>query len=200
MFARLALCKIFERIGARSCDTALRVEFSDGSVYQNGPDQQRREVSVTFRSRWAEWRVLLFFYEGLFEGFIGGDVDLAGDQPIATLAKLGHSARLDSDKSWTRLAQNPLIWLREWTQEWRQDGGGHAQAVLNADFHYALPPALFEAMLGGTLGYSEGLWTPETKTLDQAKFNGYEYICRKLRLGLHGDLHGEEIRRRRHRL
>jgi cyclopropane-fatty-acyl-phospholipid synthase len=46
----------------------------------------------------------------------------------------------------------------------------------------SLPPALFEHMLGGTVGYSEGLWSPGTMTLDQAKFNLYEYICRKLRL------------------
>ena len=37
-------------------------------------------------------------------------------------------------------------------------------------------------MLGETVGYSEGLWTPDTRTLNQAKFNNYEYICRKLRL------------------
>jgi cyclopropane-fatty-acyl-phospholipid synthase len=32
------------------------------------------------------------------------------------------------------------------------------------------------------MGYSEGIWTDETKTLDQAKVNNYEEICRKLRL------------------
>ena len=182
MIARLALRKIFERVGAQSRDTALRVEFSDGSVYRDAPDQPRRDVSVTFRSRRAEWRTLLFFYEGLFESYVSGEVDLEGDQPVATLAKLGHSADRASARSWTRRLPNPLSEIRLWAQEWRQDGSGRAQAVRNADFHYALPPALFEAMLGGTVGYSEGLWTPETKTLDQAKFNTYEYVCRKLRL------------------
>jgi cyclopropane fatty-acyl-phospholipid synthase-like methyltransferase len=37
-------------------------------------------------------------------------------------------------------------------------------------------------MLGETVGYSEGLWRPGTKTLNQAKFNNYEYVCQKLRL------------------
>jgi cyclopropane-fatty-acyl-phospholipid synthase len=37
-------------------------------------------------------------------------------------------------------------------------------------------------MLGKTVGYSEGLWVAGAKTLDQAKFNSYEYIARKLRL------------------
>jgi cyclopropane-fatty-acyl-phospholipid synthase len=78
--------------------------------------------------------------------------------------------------------RNPLIDARLLLQEWWQDGSGRGQAIRNADFHYSLPAALFEAMLGGTVGYSEGLWTPETETLDQAKFNGYEYVCRKLHL------------------
>jgi cyclopropane-fatty-acyl-phospholipid synthase len=178
MIARLLLRKIFERVGAVSQGTALCVEFSDGSVYRNCPGEQRSDVSVRFRSCRAEWHTLLFFYEGLFESYISGDVDLEGKQPVATLARLGHSAGLASAKSWTRMLQN----ARLRAQEWRQDGGSRAQAIRNADFHYSLPPALFEAMLGDTVGYSEGLWTAETKTLNQAKFNNYEYVCRKLRL------------------
>jgi cyclopropane-fatty-acyl-phospholipid synthase len=182
MIARLILRKIFERVGGESRGTTLRVEFSDGSVYQNCPRNQQSDVSVTFRTRRAEWRTLLFFYEGLFESFISGDVDLEGEQPIATLARLGHSAGFDSDKSWMRVLRNPLTGIRGWAQEWRQDGGGREQSIRNAEFHYSLHPALFESMLGDTVGYSEGLWASDTKTLNQAKFNNYEYICRKLRL------------------
>lgn len=39
-----------------------------------------------------------------------------------------------------------------------------------------------EFVLGETMGYSEGCWVEGTKTLDQAKYNNYEYVCRKLRL------------------
>ena len=179
MIARSLLRKIMERIGAQSGDTVLRVEFSDGSVYRNCPREEQSNVSIKFRTPRAEWHTLLFFYEGLFECFIEGDVDLEGDEPVATLARLGHAA---SAKSPTPIVQNPLNKLRLWAQEWRQGGSGRAQASRNADFHYSLPFALFEAMLGDTLGYSEALWTAETKTLNQAKFNNYEYICRKLRL------------------
>jgi cyclopropane-fatty-acyl-phospholipid synthase len=182
MIAGSLLRQIFERVAAGSQTTALRVAFADGTVYQNGERQGRHDVLVRFRTRRAEWYTLLFFYEGLFESYISGEVELEGDQPIAALAALGHESGFASAKSWTRFLQNPLIDARLLWQEWRQDGGGRAQAVRNADFHYSLPPALFEAMLGGTVGYSEGLWTPGTKTLDQAKFNGYDYVCRKLRL------------------
>ncbi|MDQ0392663.1 SAM-dependent methyltransferase [Labrys monachus] len=182
MIARSLLRKIFEEVGGQSKDTALDVEFADGSVCRTTPSRKQNEVSVRFRNRRGEWHTLLFFYEGLFESFVSGDVDLEGDQPIATLARLGHASALASPRSWARMLRNPLIEMRQQAQEWRQNGDDHAQAARNADFHYALPPVLFEAMLGHTVGYSEGLWTPETKTLDQAKFNNYEYICRKLRL------------------
>ena len=182
MLARWALRNIFERVGSKSQDTALRVQFSDGSLFQAGPSERRREVLVRFRSRRAEWYTLLFLYEGLFERFVSGDVDLEGEQPIATLARLGHSAGLASGKSWFRRLRNPLNEVRQRAQELRQDGSGRAQAVRNANFHYSLNPALFEVMLGDTVGYSEGLWTPDTRTLNQAKFNNYEYICQKLRL------------------
>ncbi len=182
MITRPILRKIFEHFGAQSHDTALSVEFSNGSVYQNRPREQQGRMFVRFRNRRAEWRTLLFFYEGLFESFVNGDVDLEGEQPVATLARLGHGMGFASAQSWRRMLRNPLSEIRQWAQEWRQNGSDHKQAVHNADFHYALPPALFEAMLGDTVGYSEGLWTAETETLNQAKFNNYEYVCQKLRL------------------
>jgi len=177
VIARWALRKIFEHVGARSQETALCIEFSDGSICQTYPSEKRSEVLIRFKTSRAQWYSLLFIYEGLFESFVSGDVDLEGEQPIATLARLGHSAGLTSGKSWFRLLRNPLNELRQRAQESWQDGSGRAQDVRNADFHYSLNPALFEAMLGETVGYSEGLWT-----LNQAKFNNYEYVCRKLRL------------------
>jgi cyclopropane-fatty-acyl-phospholipid synthase len=183
VIARLALRKIFERIGSKSNDTALRVEFADGSVCETYPIEQQREVLIRFRTRRAERQTLLFFYEGLFESFINGEVDLEGEQPIATLARMGHSAgRALPANSWFRILRNPLTEIRQRAQEWRQSGAGREQSIRNAEFHYSLPPALFQAILGDTMGYSEGLWTPETTTLNQAKFNNYEYICRKLQL------------------
>ena len=92
MIARWALRKIFERIGSKSNDTALRIEFSDGSVLRTHPTNTRSEVLVRFRTRRAEWHALLFLHEGLFEGFVSGDVDLEGEQPIATLARLWGTA------------------------------------------------------------------------------------------------------------
>ena len=182
MIARFALRKIFERIAGGQRGTALRVEFSDGSVYQSDPGTERSDVLVRFRTARAERRTLLFFYEGLFESFIDGDVDLEGEQPIAALARLGHNTGIVPGRLWADMLRNPLNAVRQLAQEWRHDGSDRARSIRNADFHYSLPPALFEHMLGDTVGYSEGLWTDETKTLSQAKFNNYEEVCRKLRL------------------
>jgi cyclopropane-fatty-acyl-phospholipid synthase len=175
MIARAALRKIFKRLGAGADAAALRVEFSDGSVYQTTPGKKQSELFVRFRTRRAEWYTLVFFYEGLFESFVNGDVDLEGDQPINILSRMGHSIGLGAPR-------NPLNWIRQWIQERRQDSGNREQAIRNAEFHYSLHPALFEYMLGDTVGYSEGLWTPETTSISQAKVYLYEIVCRKLRL------------------
>ena len=181
MIARLALRRIFMHIGSNSSDTALRVEFADGSVCQTYPSKKRGEVLIRFRTPRAELHTFLFFYEGLFDSFVTGDVDFEGEQPIATLARLGYSTGQNS-APWLRSLKNPLIEIHKRVQEWRQSGASRKQAICNAEFHYGLPSALFKAMLGETMGYSEGLWTPETTMLNQAKQNLYEYICRKLQL------------------
>jgi len=181
MIARLALRRIFHNVSKKGDGPALSVIFADGSAYKNRPGEKHR-VLIRFKTRRAEWYAFLFFFEGLFESYIDGQVDLEGDQPIITLARMGHGIDLVPAAFWENLLRNPLNALRQAVQEWRQNNTNRAQAVCNAEFHYSLHPALFEHMLGETVGYSEGLWTADTKTLTQAKFNNYEYICWKLRL------------------
>jgi cyclopropane-fatty-acyl-phospholipid synthase len=181
MIPRIVLRKIFERFIKQLHGPALRIEFSDGSVLQSRADKAA-DVTVRFRNGRGEWRSLIFFYEGLFESYVNGDVDLEGDRPITTIARMGHEVSLAQASYWRRMLLNPLNAVRQWAQERRQHNGDRRQAIENADFHYGMHPALFEHMLGETVGYSEGLWTPETKTLNQAKYNNYEYVCRKLRL------------------
>jgi cyclopropane-fatty-acyl-phospholipid synthase len=181
MIARLALRRLFRTIGQGRHGTTMRVEFADGSVYQNHSGATH-DVLIRFRTRWAEWYTFVFFYEGLFESYIDQQVDLEGAQPITALTRMAHMIELVPVAFWQHLLRNPLNAIRQWGQELRQNNSEREQSIRNAEFHYSLHPALFEHMLGDTVGYSEGLWTPDTKTLNQAKFNNYEYICRKLRL------------------
>jgi cyclopropane-fatty-acyl-phospholipid synthase len=77
---------------------------------------------------------------------------------------------------------NPFVRIRQIARELRQNNRNFAKAKANADYHYGIDARFFEYMLGSTVGYSEGYWTEGTVNLDQAKFNNYEYVCRKLRL------------------
>lgn len=181
MIAQLVLRRIFQSVSQQGDGPAITVIFADGSVFKNRPADPPR-VLVRFKSRWAEWRTVLFFFEGLFESYIDGEVELEGDQPIMTLAKMGHGIQLSPAAFWQNMRRNPLNGIRQIAQEWRQNNVNRSQAIRNAEFHYAFPPAFFEYMLGETLGYSEGLWTTDTNTLAQASYNNYEYICWKLRL------------------
>lgn len=181
VIARIVLRRIFRGIGEGQHGKTLRVEFSDGSVYQNYSGKKRSDALIRFNSLWAEWYTLIFFYQGLFESYVNEQVDLEGDRPITALALMGRNSGFASGRLRERLG-NPLIGLRQLVQEWRQSNSNRERAIRNAEYHYSLHPALFEHMLGETVGYSEGLWAPDTKTLTQAKYNNYEYICRKLRL------------------
>jgi len=181
MIPRFALRKIFDWVSAHYEVPPVAVVFADGSTYQNRPGETS-QVGVTFKTPWAEWYTLLFFYEGLFESYVDGQVELAGEHPITTLAKMGHTINLAPVSFTGHLLRNPFTAIRKKLQEWGQNNTDRDRSIGNAEFHYALHPTLFQHMLGETVGYSEGLWTGDTRTLNQAKYNSYEYICRKLRL------------------
>ena len=182
MLSRLLLRHIFAFFGKRT-EKKFRVTFTRGPGYSNF-STGAADIHILFKNRRAEWRSLLFFYHGLIESYIEGDVDIIAEKPLQTLADMGRSVLADKqgDSQKTLVLFNPIARARMLFQEWRQDNFTHAQAKKNAEFHYGLDPRFFELMLERTVGYSEGYWTENTKTLDQAKVNNYEYICRKLRL------------------
>lgn len=110
---------------------------------------------------------------------------MTGEYPVTTLFEMANHAMIARGKKASpiyRYAANLLLVPRKMLQEWVQGNTTSAVATKNAEFHYGAHPKLFELMLGDTVGYSEGYWTEDTHTLDQAKHNNYEYICRKLRL------------------
>jgi cyclopropane-fatty-acyl-phospholipid synthase len=182
MIARALLRKAFETLGRAPHGKTLRVEFADGSAYQNHTGNRPSDALIRFKSARAERYSLLYLYHGLFESYVNEWVDFEGEQPVGALSAMGHCLERQASGFQQYVFRNPLMIVRQRLQEWRQNNVDREQSIKNADFHYALHPALFEHMLGETVGYSEGIWTPETRTLNQAKFNNYEYVCRKLRL------------------
>lgn len=152
----------------------LKVVFADGSTHRTSragdPD-----ITIIFRKRSAEWRMVLGGVFEFLEAYFDGDVDIVGEHGLRRLINLGYR------KPFGRF-EHPLTLARRRWLEWRQNNRDRAQAKRNATFHYGLPMAFFHLVLGDTYGYSEGLWRDDTRSLDQAQHDNFDLICRKLRL------------------
>ena len=159
---------------AQGQNVHLKVVFSDKSIYHStrlgDPD-----VTIIFRHRSAEWRMVLGGVFEFLESYFDGDVDIVGDQGLRRLINLGFQ------KPFGRF-EHPLTFVKRRLLEWRQNNKDVAQAKRNATYHYGLPTEFFHLVLGDTYGYSEGLWKEDTRTLDEAQHNNFDLICRKLQL------------------
>jgi cyclopropane-fatty-acyl-phospholipid synthase len=122
----------------------------------------------------------VYFFDGFIEEFVEGNVDIDGNLAFAKFIRMAHATM--ARQVAVRRPVNPLMYVRMLAQEARQSSRRIEQATKNAEFHYAHDPKFFEYMLGETVSYSEGLWLGGTSTLNQANYNLYEYVCRKLRL------------------
>ena len=152
----------------------LKVVFSDNTPYHStltgDPD-----VTIVFRNRAAEWRMVLGGMFEFLESYFDGDVDIVGEQGLRRLVNLGLR------KPFGRI-EHPLTFVKRRWLEWRQNNRDVAQAKRNAAFHYGMPTEFFGLVLGGTYGYTEGYWKEDTRTLDEAQHNNFDLICHKLRL------------------
>jgi cyclopropane-fatty-acyl-phospholipid synthase len=152
----------------------LHVVFADGSAYHS-TRQGAPDVTIVFRKRSAEWRMVLGGVFEFLESYFSGDVDIVGEQGLRTLVRLGYQ------KPFGRL-EHPLTLAKRRFLEWGQNNRDFAQARRNAEYHYGLPTEFFHLLLGETYGYSEGFWTNTARTLDEAQHENFDLICRKLRL------------------
>ena len=185
MIARSGLAAIFRYLTSRSSRYRVRIVWADGERLDCFAQPATPDIEIRFRSRAAERRAFFNFYQGLFEGYVEGEVDLLGERPIVKLARMGHDvlgARYAKGSLQALLLKNPLVRVRQILQEIRQNNASLRRARENAIYHYGLAPEFFAFLLGETVGYSEGYWPAGTNSLDQAKVQNYEYICRKLRL------------------
>jgi cyclopropane-fatty-acyl-phospholipid synthase len=153
----------------------LKVVFSDGSTHHTArmgdPD-----IAIIFRNRRAEWRMAFGGVFEFLESYFEGDVDIVGEHGLRRLIRLGYRKPFGRfEHPWTRLKRCIL--------EWRQNNRNPARAKRNAAFHYGLPADFFHLVLGDTYGYSEGYWSEDTRSLDEAQHENFDRICRKLGLG-----------------
>ncbi|WP_417068525.1 class I SAM-dependent methyltransferase [Niveibacterium terrae] len=152
----------------------LRVVFADGSEHHTTAIGEP-DVTIVFRRRAAEWRMILGGMFEFLEAYFRGDIDIQGEQGLRKLVNLGYQ------KPYGRF-EHPLTWVKRRLLEWRQNNADVAQAKRNASFHYGLPTEFFHLVLGNTYGYTEGFWKAETTYLDEAQHNNFERICQRLQL------------------
>ena len=177
---------IFAWVGKTS-EHKFKIVFSNGAVFETGAHGASvpPAVTIVFKKWWVQWWSIIFFYEGFLEMYVEGHIDILGDGALNKMAYTAYSAfraaRENGGGSRLRMG-NPFLMVRKWWQEKIQNNTNRERSMRNADFHYSNNPFLFETILGETVGYSEGYWTPDTQNINQAKHNNYEYICRKLRL------------------
>jgi len=159
------------RLGA-STDICFRVVFADGTAWQTRATAPA--FTLTFRSRRAEQRVVLFGHVGLFEGYFDGDVDIDGDMALAFRA--GLESRYDT-------VPNALVrWRNRW-HEWRHSNRSLAQAKVNARFHYGHPKPFYALWLDQpSMLYTCAYWPEGTTTLEEAQRNKMDHVCRKVQL------------------
>jgi cyclopropane-fatty-acyl-phospholipid synthase len=170
-----ALIRRIVRAVARGQKYQLKVVFSDATAYHSSHPGEP-DVTITFRTRRAEWRMVLGGMFEFLESYFEGDVDIEGEDGLRRLVGLGYH------NPFGRI-EHPYTWVKRRFVEWRQNNRSFARAKRNAAFHYGLPTEFFRLVLGETLGYTEGYWDQGTRTLDEAQRNNFERVCRKLELG-----------------
>jgi cyclopropane-fatty-acyl-phospholipid synthase len=152
----------------------LKVVFSDHSTYDSTRGRDP-DVTIIFRRRSAEWRMVLGGMFEFLEAHFDGDIDIVGEQGLRRLVNLGYR------KPYGRF-EHPVTFVKRRLLEWRQNNKNVAQAKRNAISHYGLPTEFFRLVLGDTYGYTEGLWKEDTHSLDEAQHNNFDLICQKLRM------------------
>lgn len=181
---RSLLAHIFlSRIRAVSSETPLvfSIVFPDGSEGQNREGDAKLRIIV---KHWASFVRLGFLgIHGFVVDYIRGHIDIEGD-----LRYLGYlSSKKPSAKNLEyiireRSPEKPLVRLLNWWHMLTHRAGSRRQARYNAEFHYGLHPDFYLHYLGPTRAYSTGFWYEDTRDLDEAQYNKWDMILRKLRL------------------
>ena len=150
----------------------FRVRFADGSSWQNQSGEPL--VTLHFKTRRAQWKMLAFGHIGLFEAYFDGMVDIEGD--LGKAIRIGFESGINSKPG-------PLVWLRNQWHELRYSNRTIAQAKTNARFHYAHGTDFYGYWLDRELMmYTCGYWKEGTRTIEEAQRNKVEHVCRKVRL------------------
>jgi cyclopropane-fatty-acyl-phospholipid synthase len=168
------LRNVLASFGART-DVPFRVEFADGSAYQNHPQRQPL-FTLRFKTTRAQWNTAVFGHIGLLESYFAQEIDVDGSLPAAF--------RMASDSGFDGgTLRNPLIGMRNRWHEFRFSNRTIEQAKANARFHYGLGADFYRLWLDEPLMmYTCAYWKEGTREVAEAQRNKVEHVCRKVRL------------------
>jgi cyclopropane-fatty-acyl-phospholipid synthase len=150
----------------------MRVVFADGTSFQ--PVAGEPEVTMLFKSNWAEWKTLLLDYIGFCECYRAGEIDIEGTDALRKLVRMNYGVPANLK------VQNPVTWFFEKMQAWFLDNKNRSVEIDNLYRHYNLPAEFFHYMTGELYGYTEGYYETGDETQNEAQFKKYDYMCRKL--------------------
>ena len=150
----------------------FRVEFANGSHYQNGAGAPA--FTIVIHKRAAELRIALFGHIGFVESYFDGDIDIEGD--------LGAAFRVGMEGGFAHHS-NPLNAIRNYWHELRFSNRTVTQARKNARFHYGLGTEFYRQWLDlPSMMYTCAYWKEGTTTVEEAQRNKMDHVCRKIRL------------------
>src|SRR5512141_480223 len=101
----------------------LKVVFSDNSTYHSTRAGEP-DVTIVFRERRAELRMVFGGMFEFLESYFEGDVDIIGEQGLRRLVNIGYR------KPFGRF-EHPLTLVKRHWLEWRQNNSDFAQAKRN---------------------------------------------------------------------
>ena len=166
-----SVAQLMSSLGA-STGASFRVEFADGSHYQNG--DAAPAFTVRFRNRKSQARTALQGHVGLLESHFDGDVDIDGD--LGAAFHVGLDGGFDGGRK-------PLVRFRNFWHELRLGNRTIERARANARFHYGLGEDFYRHWLDLPLMmYTCAYWKEGTQTLEEAQRNKVDDVCRKVRL------------------
>jgi cyclopropane-fatty-acyl-phospholipid synthase len=161
--------RILRSIGART-GICFRIVFSNGTQYQNRAGAPA--FTLTFKSRFAEWRTAMLGHVGLLESYFKQSLDIDGELALAFRAAY---------EGGLNMRPRPLVRIRNRLHEALYSNASIAQARTNARFHYALGTDFYRLWLDHPyMMYTCAYWTDGTDTLEKAQQHKMEHVCRKL--------------------
>lgn len=159
----------------------FRLELPDGSAAQNRTGEPHLKVKL--KSWGPLFRYPFMGSSGFAIDYMNQKIDIEGD-----LRYLGFLSAMYSKQS--RLGQNernrrhqlPFEWFMNRLHMLKHMAWNYKNAQYNAEYHYGHDPEFYFNYLGPTGAYSTGIWYENTKNVDEAQHNKWEFILRKLLL------------------